>query len=56
MINFIVAIILATVVALGTMAGADLVGVTSNAAVAGVVGTVAGALWIVATRQERRGR
>ena len=49
MITILVAILVAVVVALGTIAGADLVGVTPNAA----VGTVAGALWIVARRQGR---
>lgn len=53
MLTYLAAIVVAIVVALGTIAGADLVGVTPNAAVAAAVGTVAGALWIVARRQGR---
>ena len=51
--TYIVALLIAIVVALGTIAGTDLLGVTPNAAVAVVVGTVAGALWVVARRQAR---
>ena len=53
MTTYLGAVVIAIVVALGTIAGADLVGVRSNAAVAVAVGTVAGALWIVALRQGR---
>jgi len=52
-LTYLAAVIVAIVVALGTIAGSDLLGVTPNAAVAAVVGTVAGALWIVASRQRR---
>ena len=54
MITYILAIIVAIVVALGTIAGADLIGATPNAAVAVVVGAVVGVLWVVASRQGRR--